>query len=406
MASLVSAQNMVEVPFFILHIGDYTFGYTNKKYKNYTQVTFPNYIQSLNIRKINGDINRYTIKLSYQITELDDLNLFERIFSSVSETRLIKLSYGDYSLPNYIYKDEVALMTKIESNVDFSGSKIDYTIHATSNAVSVGNMLWNFPAMFKKPSDVIKSLIKNKEYHLTDIFYGMQNLDDNQLNLLIVGNDKEVEIKAQKNVSLLDYINYLVTCMTAQSDKNGPIKTSRYYWSSFDDVTNEYNGPYFKVISIDTNSPHIDSYDCYSVDIGYPSGNYITNFSINNNELWSILYKNWEKMNLSDYSYDIDNKGNVIATNAPSLFKSPKYNQVTEEAKAWWSAMTQYPISATLTLKGLLKPALISQYVRVNTYFFGKKHISSGLYIITKQEDMIDTGGYRTTLSLTRGGGE
>ena len=64
--------------------------------------------------------------------------------------------------------------------------------------------------------------------------------------------------------------------------------------------------------------------------------------------------------------------------------------------------MTEFPISATLVIKGLIRPALLMTHLRVNTYFYGKKHISSGLYIITKQEDRIDGSGYRTILSLTR----
>ena len=49
---------------------------------------------------------------------------------------------------------------------------------------------------------------------------------------------------------------------------------------------------------------------------------------------------------------------------------------------------------------------MLMTYVRINTYFFGQKHLSSGLYIITKQVDQIDSSGYRTTLSLTRISGD
>ena len=45
-------------------------------------------------------------------------------------------------------------------------------------------------------------------------------------------------------------------------------------------------------------------------------------------------------------------------------------------------------------------------YLRVNAMFYGQKHISSGLYIITKQEDTVDKTGYRTTLSLMRVAGD
>lgn len=46
-------------------------------------------------------------------------------------------------------------------------------------------------------------------------------------------------------------------------------------------------------------------------------------------------------------------------------------------------------------------------YLRLNVIFPGggegiRKHISSGLYIVTKQVDDISGNGYKTTLSLTK----
>ena len=68
--------------------------------------------------------------------------------------------------------------------------------------------------------------------------------------------------------------------------------------------------------------------------------------------------------------------------------------------------MTQYPITAKLTIKGLLKPAILMTYLKVNVFFYGRKHISSGTYIITSQTDTVGIGGYRTQLSLTRIAGD
>ena len=45
-------------------------------------------------------------------------------------------------------------------------------------------------------------------------------------------------------------------------------------------------------------------------------------------------------------------------------------------------------------------------YLKIDSYFYGRKHISSGLYIIEKQEDSIDNTGYRTTLTITRISGD
>ena len=42
----------------------------------------------------------------------------------------------------------------------------------------------------------------------------------------------------------------------------------------------------------------------------------------------------------------------------------------------------------------------------MNVYFYGSKHISSGLYVVTKQVDNVDSSGYKTTLTLMRVGGD
>ena len=64
--------------------------------------------------------------------------------------------------------------------------------------------------------------------------------------------------------------------------------------------------------------------------------------------------------------------------------------------------MLQYSISASITVKGLLRPALLMQYIKLNVLFYGQKHNTSGIYAITKQVDQVDINGYRTTLSLLR----
>ena len=45
-------------------------------------------------------------------------------------------------------------------------------------------------------------------------------------------------------------------------------------------------------------------------------------------------------------------------------------------------------------------------HVKLNVLFYGRKHVSSGLYVITKQVDTVDAQGFRTQLSLTRISGD
>jgi len=180
------------------------------------------------------------------------------------------------------------------------------------------------------------------------------------------------------------------------------MKRSIYTWHICDDIDKKYGGPYFRVDRVTSNPTSLESYDVYEVDIGYPNGSHVMEFSIKNDDSWSILYQYAEKVQLPKYTYTIDNEGKLVSGYSPMLTNSSKYYKTTQQDRDWWSQVTQFPVQASLTIKGLLRPAMLMNYVKVNTFFYGKRHISSGTYIITKQEDSISGNGYRTVLSLTR----
>lgn len=410
-SSLVSAQNRVESPFIIVKIGNYTFGACSdlsnrRKMQQVMKVTFPNYMQSLNIVKVNGAVNTYTLRMEYGITEVDDPNMLEKVFSSVSKSREIKLSYGDWNAPAFIYKEETAIITKVASNVDFNNSKIIYNVTCVSSALSLKAGNFSFGAKHAKPSDVIIDLLKNEAYGLSTIFTGMRNITKVNLNSLIARDDKKVKIEAKDSINILDYIAYLVNCMVDQNDTEGELKKSNYFWAVYDDTNNSYGGTYFKIIKVTAGTQYNVSYSTYEVDIGYPSGSYVTSFTVNSDNTWSILYDYSKEVQQPQYSYSINKEGEIVSVESPAITKSSKYLKTTEADRTWWTQMTQFPITAKLQIKGLLRPTLLMTYVKVNTYFFGHKHVSSGLYIITRQEDSIDSSGYKTTLSLTRISGD
>ena len=84
--SLLSSQARVQVPFVKVTIGDFTFGVYSRTdaptkdkqgvYINYN-IQYPNYIQSLTITKINGQVNQYTLNIKYPVRQTDDPNFFE-----------------------------------------------------------------------------------------------------------------------------------------------------------------------------------------------------------------------------------------------------------------------------------------------------------------------------------------
>ncbi len=405
---LLSNPTYVESPFVIVKIGKYTFGKSNKQ-RSYNpsslNITYPNYMYSINATKVNGTVNTYSITMKYQIQAGDDPNKLEKVFSSISDTRKITISYGDWNSPTFIYKQEEAIISKITSNTDFANGCITYVIQCVSEAQSLRSTTYSFPRSFEKPSDVIKRLFNNKVYGLTEIFYGMKNLSDIDTYSLIAGDDRPVEIEAKSNINILDYLIYLVQCMSPLGT-NETISGVTYKLSIFDDITGILQGPYITIKRYDATRNLVDSYDTFEVDVGYPTNNFVTNFTLKNDEQWSILYKYSEKSVAENYVYTINDSGDVVTSLSPSMTKNSDTMKSTQAFKNWWNNMTAFPISATMTLKGLLRPTMLMSYVRVNVLFYGQKHISSGLYVINKEETTVDNNGYKTTLSLVRVAGD
>ena len=407
-ANLTSVQTLVESPFILVNIGGVTFGsYSAQGYAGGVKVTYPNYMKSLSVQKINGTINTYTITFSYQVMPGEDPNRLDKVFSKATKDRQISLMYGDWNAPNYIYKEESAIITNIRTSLNMSSSAIEYILSCTSDAVGLTSVKYNFPARFAKPSDVLKQLLKSSSYGLKQVFTGMKDIQKALSNNLIASNDKKVQLKATTTTPLA-YMNYLVDSMTNSSSTNtNNKKNGTYFLTIHDDRSNNLGGTYFKVTEVSYKSQAFVATDTYVLDVNYPTDDYVTQFSLNNDQSWSILYDYTNEIKQEEYVYTIDTQGNIVSDYSPSLVRDRQTLQTSARKSSWWSKMTEFPIEATVTIKGLTRPSILMTYVYLNVWFAGaQKHISSGLYIITKQVDTIDSSGYRTTLTLLRVGGD
>ena len=415
---LLASTNRVEAPFVRVELGGYTFGVYetssvglggNRFYKNIEE-KYPNYIKSLNVKKINGTVNQYTLNISYPITDGSDPNFFERIFSSVASTRYMRISYGDFALPNYVYrnfddKGEEAIITDVQTSFSMGDNRIDYTVSAVSTANLTLSGSYNFGGKECKPSEEIFNILYNEEYHLLDVFTGMKNRSVVEMNNWIAQNDKKVWVQTYTNISALEYITKLVDHMTpVGTPDDSATNNGIYTLTTMDDTSGAYGGPYFKVSNVETSIIALNKLATYTIDVGYPTANIITNFSIKNQNNWSIMYEYNKSIKSSDYIKRIDDNGNIEYMFSP-LIRGVDL-ELDETDKSWWTKVTSFPIQATLTLKGLLRPAILMTYVKLNVWFFGHKHNASGYYIITSQEDNISGAGYLTTLGLTRVAGD
>lgn len=409
--SLLDSPTRVMTPFVKVTIGDYTFGvfqHSTKSEKDSNGVyvshyfQYPNYVQSLQVTKINGQVNQYSLVIKYPITQDSDPNFFEKVFSSVSQSRKIVFTYGDLSAPTMLYKNEEAMITNVQNTFDINSAVIQYSVSAVSSCKLATAGAFNFVSSDftgkHQPSAIIKKLLKlNNKYGLQDIFTGMRNMNLVEAKGLIASDDVIVNLEAKTNISILDYVKYLVSCMKRS------YSNTLYTMLVVDDTSDVFGGPYFKVINTTTSQ---DTLDTYVLDIGYPSNVLVESFNINNNEGYSILYDYSKELNTSEYVTRINDSGvseqiyspNITSNNAAQITHSNDYN--------WWQNVTAYPIKAIIKIKGVLRPAVLMSKLRLNVLFYGKAHTSSGTYIINKQVDNIDESGCWTTLDLVRTEGD
>lgn len=412
---LLSSQARIQVPWVKVTIGDYTFGVFDEKTKTWGRdqqdfyqpfsVQFPQYIKQLQVKKINGQVNTYQLSIDYPITQHDDPNFFEKVFSSVSRTRKIIFTYGDAETPAYVYKNEEAIITKVSQSFNLQSSVISYTVEAVSSAALSADgsitMLGTGAGDKKKPSDEIKKLFKSNK-SLQNTFTGMSVAD---LDKLIAGDDMAVELESKCNVSAIDYINYLAGCMIPLGSAPGLSKEIYVMAIHDDSITSSDSslsakGPYFEVKKVST---IMERDDAYEIDIGINTSTIVRSFKIDQNENFSLYYEYQEKAHPEDYVRRLNNDGLWEDVYAPTkMMRQNRYDTKATD-KVWWTKITQFPITAEIQIQGLLRPATLMQYVRLNVIFpGGNKHISSGLYIVTRQIDNIGPNGYATNLGLTR----
>jgi hypothetical protein len=409
---LLSSQARIQVPWVKVIIGDYTFGIFDEQTKSWGKdsfdfyqpfsVQFPQYIKSLEVIKINGQVNKYTLSINYPITQHDDPNFFEKVFSSVSKSRKIIFTYGDAEAPAYVYKNEEAIITNVQQTFNLQSSSIDYTVSAVSSAaLSTDGNITVLGGKRVKPSDEIKKLFKNNK-SLQNTFTGMSSAT---LDSLIAGDDMVVEIESKRNISAIDYINYLAGCMIPEGSAPGLSKEIYIMTIHDDSITSANNaaskgGPYFEVKKVST---IMDRGDAYEIDIGINTSTIVRSFQIEKNENYSMYYDYQNQAHPEEYVRRIGADGLWEEKYAPASMLRDGASDIKAQDRVWWTKATQFPINATIQIQGLLRPATLMQYVKLNVIFpGGQKHLSSGLYIVTRQVDNIGPAGYATNLGLTR----
>lgn len=388
------SRYLVEAPFVEVKIGGVTIG----SYKGNLD-KFPNYIDNLSVTKTNGTINQYSIQFVHQIRVGDDPNLLDKVFAR-NQFNKITISYGDTDT-GQMFKDINAIITNVTMNRDYASAKITYNVEATSAGSYITAHAMNFPAVTDKPSNVIRRMLYSSPLseEFKQAFPGMASRTVVESKGLIPTNDKVLNIEAKLNTDPITYLNYLVSCMSNEKEKDNTVLRGSTYFIFYKD--DQKDGATFEIQEIQKTTASNVYNSVYEVTVGYPDINNIFSFSVSHDNAWSIMYnKNISSSSAEEYVYTIENNGDISKYYSPNLNGGAR--QLGEREKNWWSYMVGFPINGTLTMRGLLRPAFLTNYIKINVVFYGQKHITSGLYAITEQKDTLNGSGFRTTFSLVR----
>lgn len=388
--NLSSYPNLVEAPFIEVNMNGITIGGYNHQEDKY-----PNNLVSLDVEKINGRINNYTINLVHQVRAGEDPNFIDSLLSRTGVRNKVKIKYGD-SAYGAFFKEEEAYIIDVTYSEDVTSSRINYTIKAVSSVGSIQQAYFNFPGLQSKPSTEIINMLykdKNTSSQLLSVLGGMQNKAYILGSGYIPTDDASIWIPGGDNMSLVERLQQLVTYMY------DPIDPSASYFLSFED--NGQNNAIFKINKVQKSTLAADRIkNCYYLDVGYPGESFVTAFNLNNEIYWPMYFKYAGKF--SEYKYSIDYTGQLISKKVNPLTISDRYGTIDVERMNWWNFVTSYPISATVTIKGLMKPTMLIENVYVYAQFYGQEDMATGLYSIVGQQDNISGSGCTTTLQLLR----
>lgn len=389
---LQTFNSLIETPYVSATFGGKTFGLTNT-INPATGVRDIDFVKSLTVaKKASGTVNQYTLNMDYVIKPGADPNYIDKIISS-DISRKIFFSYGDLSQPQYTYKQEQAIITKIKPSMDIKTQKISYQITATSSVALSYSIKRNFPQRFDKPSNVIYDMLYNDTSNgLLLLFTGMADRNKVDLNGWIAKNDKAVQIDAKSDISPLEYLRFLVSQMISSSNGN-------FYAMVIHDRIDVLEGPWFEVVY----SGYRAARYLLEIDVGYPGPTPVFDFKVNNDTSFALITEYQGSVD-RDRIVNINRFGDTEKSSDPSfIIANGARNSV---LASWWNSMTSFPVSGSLTTKGLVVPAILCETIKINCLFFGRKYNYSGEYMVVGQTDTISTTGYRSQLDVIRTKGE
>lgn len=86
---------------------------------------YPNLATSLSVNKVNGQINTYSITLTYQIRTGEDPQLVDKLISKVKYGGNLIIRYGDCT-SGKIFRDTKLVLIDVKQTRSYTSSRMTY----------------------------------------------------------------------------------------------------------------------------------------------------------------------------------------------------------------------------------------------------------------------------------------
>lgn len=388
---------------------------------------------SLNYTKNgSGQANSFTLAIAYEPRMSDptgrwnlDPNIIDKqltIYNGSQDNKLkCWLQYGYGHTPNKLISPMLEGMIT-DYKPEFRDGLLFYTITGYSGLVVAKEDNISVEEMeATRPTNAVKKVIEDNigENSETNLGYkvvfgpGVEN------------SDREVNIPEISDINIFQYISKVLE-MAVPSSYNedeetnsdiDPSLTRPYY---IYEISEEKDDKTITILLVDPKNP--DSKLKTSIIFNWMDKSNSLVQSWQPDVSGSVLLSQSYQQEKGVTSYGIDDAGNIVETNllkpSISMNKQAKSNnpptdgEKTESVESTsidenternkWSKAIQYSYKATMILTGLPCDIPIGMYIEVIPLLYGKPHNTAGLYMVTKSEDQIDSGGFQTTLELIK----
>jgi len=364
-----------------------------------------NYFMHLeNVKNGTGQANQFTITLAY-VPRLGpglsgtiyDADYLDQII--VQSNRKCKIQYGySHSQDNLISPEYNGMI--IDYGIEIRDGMLLYTLTGYSGLVAIANTSLNFDAKKNmKPTEAVAEELTAKLANLGYTVEWEDGVKGSDKLPTSTDDSKTPIIPAMSDVTLFQYVDSVLGMAVYEGNDintDDPLKLSTYYYNISDSDMKIYIG---------RNDPTEESVNTQSAIFVFNwmdrTNNIVLDFKPDFKG--SVLMSMASQIASDSYAIGPDGK-KVDNTRYISNFPIAG-GQAVEDGVAdvlTWSDAVKISYKATLMLVGVPCEVPIGAYIKVVPLIYGKPHHTQGTYMVTKCTDIIDSGGFISSLNLVK----